>query len=569
MGCISSKHTTVTRAPSIVKYDSLQIQKDTSTQEQQNTRFIENCMIVWFVDPAATPEKETVLAHLRHIVCTLRIYTDQDACVTFMTNICEEKIFLIIPSGMNSFVERIRHLRQIEKIYIFDGRSNNINQEIFRLNLSTLCEQLRQDVELCELDYINITATPPLTSNSDSTKQTAEFLYAQLMKELLCRFKLDDNVQNIFLNFCRQHYAHDNEQLSTIADFEQNYRPEKALVWLNRSCFISRMLHRAQRAREVDVLHKMGFFMKHMHIQISNVYEQIFALTQNPVVVYRGKTMLNNEFEILVKNNCGGLLSCSTFLITSVDKNVAMNFLRRRIATHADRIAILFEIHADPMKHNTTSPFASLDNIDLNEESENGKVCFTLSVIFRIESVAKTDEQSMNNMWTVKLTLIDDHDPHVHHLIEPLRSNDVYANPIFRLGKLHITMGDYDRAEEFYHKILADMSVLNRPHRLSLMQKGLGSIFMYKGEHNKAIGHLHEALKVSLSYLPSDHPDLASIYTMIGSCYSHMDNYVLALDNYKRAMQLMQNNIQSVNQQSVDDLHSCIVHFSELLEHQK
>ncbi|CAF4347161.1 unnamed protein product [Rotaria sp. Silwood2] len=526
-------------------------------------------MIIWFVDQAATPEKETVLAHLRHIVCTLRICTDQDACVTFMTNICEAKIFLILPSDMNSFVERIRHLRQIEKIYIFDKPSNNIDQETFQLNLSTLCEQLRQDVELCEFDCIAVTATPPLTSNSDSTKQTAEFLYAQLMKELLCQFKLDENAQNILLNFCRQHYAHDNEQLSTIADFEQTYRPQKALVWLNRSCFISRMLHRAQRTREIDAIQKLAFFMKHIHIQISNVFEQTFALTQNPLIVYRGKTMLNDEFEILIKNNCRGLLSCSTFLITNVDKNVAMNFLRRRIATHADRIAILFEIHADPMKHNTMSPFISLDNIDLNDESENSRICFTLSVIFRIESVEKTDEQSMNNMWTVKLILIDDHDPHVYNLIEPLRSNDVHANPLFHLGKLLITMGDYDHAEQFYYKILADTSVLNRPHRLSLMHKGLGSILMYKGEYNKALEYLHKALEVSLSYLPSDHPDLASIYTMIGSCYSHMANYALALDNYKRAMQLMQNNIQPVDQQSIDDVHSCIIHFSELLKHQK
>ncbi|CAF3187253.1 unnamed protein product [Rotaria sp. Silwood2] len=248
-------------------------------------------MIIWFVDQAATPEKETVLAHLRHIVCTLRICTDQDACVTFMTNICEVKIFLILPSDMNSFVERIRHLRQIEKIYIFDKPSNNIDQETFQLNLSTLCEQLRQDVELCEFDCIAVTATPPLTSNSDSTKQTAEFLYAQLMKELLCQFKLDENAQNILLNFCRQHYAHDNEQLSTIADFEQTYRPQKALVWLNRSCFISRMLHRAQRTREIDAIQKLAFFMKHIHIQISNVFEQTFALTQNPLIVYRGTTI--------------------------------------------------------------------------------------------------------------------------------------------------------------------------------------------------------------------------------------------------------------------------------------
>ncbi|CAF4840056.1 unnamed protein product [Rotaria sp. Silwood1] len=438
---------------------------------------------------------------------------------------------------------------------------------MYQLNLTILCEQLRQDVELCEFDYITITATPSLLSNCDSTKQTAEFLYPQLMKELLCRFKLDDNAQNIFLDFCRQHYAHDNEQLSTIDEFEQNYRPQKALLWFNRSCFISRMLQRAQRTGEIDAVQRMVFFMKHIHIQISNIHEKIFALTQNPLVVYRGKTMLNNEFETLVKNNCGGLLSCSTFLITNIDKNVAMDFLRRRIAAHTDRIAILFEIHINPMQHNIMNPFVSLDNIDLNDETKKDKICFTLSVIFHIESVEKMDEHSMN-IWRVKLTLTEDNDPHVLRLIEPLRSKDVYANPLFHFDKLLITMGDYDRVEQFYHNILANTSALNRPHRLSLMQKGLGTIFMYKGEHNKALEHFQKALEASLIYLPSDHPDLASIYTMIGNCYSNIGNYALALDNYKRAMKLMQDNIQSIDQQSVDDLYNCIEHSSQLLEHQ-
>ncbi|CAF1261863.1 unnamed protein product [Rotaria sp. Silwood1] len=168
-------------------------------------------------------------------------------------------------------------------------------------------------------------------------------------------------------------------------------------------------------------------------------------------------------------------------------------------------------------------------------------------------------------MWQVKLILVDDSDSQLFHLVESLRKNDIQANPLAYAGKLLLESGNFGGAEQFYRQLLLDPSVLNQPRRYSRIQTALGSVFTLKNEFNKALEHYQQALKASLSCLHPNHPDLIPIHKAISDCYLKTGNYELALESYERASQLMQSNIQSTDQQTLDDLNNHIVNTRKLL----
>ncbi len=127
--------------------------------------------------------------------------------------------------------------------------------------------------------------------------------------------------------------------------------------------------------------------------------------------------------------------------------------------------------------------------------------------------------------------------------------------------------GDYEHAEQFFLGMLQDTIVLNQPHRLARLHKGLGTNYMNKGEYAKALEHYQQALQVSLSYLPSTHTDLASLYNGIGNSYYKQGHYFEALQNYEKAVHLFGYNQQLMNDQFVNDLNSRIDTTKKLINH--
>ncbi|CAF1468218.1 unnamed protein product [Adineta steineri] len=199
------------------------------------------------------------------------------------------------------------------------------------------------------MDFTLIDTVPvslqEISFSSHLMKQEASFLFTQMGKEISYRLKLESGSQDVLIDFCRTHYIDTDEQLRMIDDFAKNYRPNKALRWLINQCFISRILNRVLRTRELDIVYKLGFFLRQTGLQLHRLYEDNASLMKQISVVYRGKTLSSNEFDSLIKNNCGGLLSFPSFLITTINKDVSIDFVHRRLAIHPDMIGIIFEIH--------------------------------------------------------------------------------------------------------------------------------------------------------------------------------------------------------------------------------
>ncbi|CAF0794754.1 unnamed protein product [Adineta ricciae] len=553
MGCSPSKNTGCPVTSIEPEPRSKSAKYRPASPIKQSDRIVEDCIIVWFL-PDICKDIENHKAKLRHIVSTIKMFTDQDQCIAYITSIRVEKIFFILPT-LEPFLDSIRVLPQLEKIYIFNEKTTDeISSANTFSNIDNLCKQLTTDVELCELDLLVLTASPPATSNdltsSNGKKQEAIFLYAQFIREIVYRLKFETNAKTEFVHFCRMHYANNPEQLRIIDDFEANYRPQKALWWLTRQSFIWRVLQRMPRTYEIDILYKLGFLVKHAHTQMTNFLDNNVMMDEHHLVVYRGKTMFTEKFHSLIKSNCNGLISFGNLFIGHTDKQIELDFIQQRLAALPTATGVLFEIHINPSIRSTRSPFTSLDIIHNDDKQTNHGLLFGLNTVFHIDSIDELD----NTIWHIKLTLVADDDPQLLRIVAPLRSSEVHANPLSYMGKLFMDMEEYEHAEKFFLAMLEDTSVQSQPRRLVRVHNGLAANYMSRGEYAKALEQSQNALDVSLSYLPPRHTDLAPLYDNIGKSYFHMGEYQKAVDNYEKAVDLVVVNPQMNDDSFVSDL---------------
>ena len=517
----------------------------------QSVRFLENCLVIWISNESMEKfEKEQ--EQLRKCLHGLIIFHHIDGCLTFISSIENEKIFLII-SGSSKTIESFQHLSQLERIYVFNTthlqtnsmKYRDLNDEILT-DIDHLCEQLQNDLRLCEMDSIPLTIVLK-SSKPIANKEEAAFLLGQMIKEIIHRLKFESGAKDVFIDFCRHYYENNDEQLLIIDDFAKNYRPHQALTWLRRRCFLSQILNRALRTREIDIIYKLGFFIKHLNLQLNRQHDENPSDMKNISFAYRGKTMLYEEFENRLKNASGHLLSFPDFLLATINKELAIDFIHQRLTFHPHRTGVIFQINLDQMVFSEKNPFALLK--DTNQDL----ICFHMSAVFRIQSI----EQTMNNgkiIWVITLKTMTDDDPQFLSLTTSVRSNEMHANPALYLGRLLVDMGEYRRAEQVLLGLLDDPSVRSQPRRLVRAHNGLGAVYTYRNEHTKALYHYQQLLQISLTYLQSNHPDLSSVYSAIGNSYFTQKKYHLAMENYEKAMELLQYSIQPVSAEIVAHL---------------
>lgn len=535
--------------------------------------FIENSVLVWLTDQPSQKISEYNI-QFRRVISALKIFDDCDACYTFLANSQNEIILLIVSTKHEEFIERIDELPQIYKIYIFDLTTHMDVKDtqdqprqigIFR-NINELCDQLGKDRELVDLDSFSIVTINPSAPSGTSPKRIAAFLIGQLLKFIIVPYKVQVNAKTKFVDFCREHYVDDKERLHDIDDFDRNYRPKDALKWLTKTYFFSSILNRTQRLLEYDLIYKVMFMMQHVHMVLVNYHENMNSLLGNTsLILYRGKTMSQDEFNNFTEDINGSFLSSRAFLTAHTNMNVAIDFLRQIITHHPERISILFEIYIDPTP-NRTAPFALLERSHHHMQSQSDEFCFTFGTIFHVESIEK-NENFFIDIWVVKLVMADERDRRLSALLKQVRSNEVQANPAVFFTKLCMDAGYLHLVEKHYFQLLQDESIVRDPSRFVRLSCAVADVLMKKNEFEKAIPYYERALNSSLSIIKSDHLHLIPIYNSLGECYSKINNYISALENYEKAAEIMlRNGIQSIDEETMKTLNTHINDLKKLIQ---
>jgi len=159
------------------------------------------------------------------------------------------------------------------------------------------------------------------------------FMYSQILKEILIIIDFDQ--QNIleFTAYCREHFSSGNIVLKSIDKLEQEYNSHMPIWWYTYPCFLYSMLNQALRTMKVDIIIKIGFFLRDLHQNTAQLHKEQYV------------------------GEKGGLMSFNSFLSTSHDRIVSFAFAESN-QNDPDLIGVFFEIIIDPSTPST--PFANI-----------------------------------------------------------------------------------------------------------------------------------------------------------------------------------------------------------------
>ncbi|CAF4807749.1 unnamed protein product, partial [Rotaria socialis] len=131
------------------------------------------------------------------------------------------------------------------------------------------------------------------------------FMYTQLLKETLLDIE-DDDTKSIkeLVEYCRHKGDISEGQIDKI---EREYRNHSPIWWYTAPFFVYSMLNCGLRLMDVDIILKMGFFIRHLHHEIETLHkeQQCSMKMTAPFQVFRGQGLSIEDFEKMKKAKCG------------------------------------------------------------------------------------------------------------------------------------------------------------------------------------------------------------------------------------------------------------------------
>ncbi|CAF1530134.1 unnamed protein product, partial [Adineta steineri] len=503
---------------------------------------IQNFCLIWLdknIGEVNDTDCMNIIVQLRQVINDIQTFTDVDECVAFINDSTDKKICLVSSGALGHTIVPIIHDKaQINNIYIFCGNKTLHEQwtqqwpkvkGVFT-DISLIYESLTQAIQ----DYdqnsesINFIETIDDTSNINLNKLDRSFMYTQLLKEILLTIDFELEYFNDFLIFCREYFADNNIELRNVDKIEKEYQYHQPIWWYTYNCFLCSMLNKALHTMEMDLIIKLGFFIRDLHQHIADLhYEQYGDHHQSKTfTVYRGQGLSQTDFDQLTKKY-GGLLSFHSFLSTSKDRNVSLAFARQSIET-SHPIGILFIMKIDPSKSST--PFANIRNASVHHKEE---ILFSIHSVFRIGSMKLIDKTN-NRLWQVELTLTNDNDPQLCALTEHIRKETLSGyKGWYRLGALLLQLDQYDKAEQLYNLLLVKVTKKGEEAHLNHM---LGIVKNNQGKYEEAIHRYEKSIEINREILLPNSSALAASYNGLGSVYSSINDYSKAHSYYEKAL---------------------------------
>ncbi|CAF1417928.1 unnamed protein product [Adineta steineri] len=297
------------------------------------------------------------------------------------------------------------------------------------------------------------------------------------------------------------------------------------------------MLNQALRLMDIDMIIRMGFFIKDLHSDIQRLHSEQFDDHQpgETVILYRGQGLSKENFTEMTKTK-GGLLSFSNFLSTSKNRDVSLNFAQQA-ATNPDLIGILFVMSINTTC--STTPFASITGVSYFHTED--EVLFSMHTIFRIRDIKPMDGNS--HLYQVNLTLTSDNDQDLRILTDRIRQETFPdSEGWFRLGKLLFKMGQFNKAQEVYeislHRTTDESDKAYIYHLLGMIKND-------QGEYQQALTYYEKSRDIYVKTLSSNDINLGNIYNDIGVVYEDMGDYPNALSSHEKALAIKQQSLPS------------------------
>ncbi|CAF4747223.1 unnamed protein product [Rotaria sp. Silwood1] len=475
---------------------------------------------------------------LRRMINHLRIFDNIDKCEEYIRQITQEKVILIVSGSLGrDFVPRLHDLPQLTACYVFcqDQKTNEQWANKYHkvngvfINYDKLIAKISED-QIGRKNLVDGTSISVISSGSQSLEvRNAMFMWFQLFIEVLLRMHHKSNDRKEFLDICKNNYNDNEEEMEMINEFEKSYKPENAIRWYTRESCFYRIMNKALRVQDFDLLFSLRFFITDIAKQIKIENEKFIRTTdsRNIFRVYRGQLIGNNELE-LMKNNIGQFLSMNSFLSTTRSRSTALQFVLLNQKTD-DVQKLIFEIEINPRLK--TKAFADITQMSFFQKED--EILIMLGALFRIEQIYENDKEGI---WIARVSLASEDDYQLKEIFSYMKNRIDDDTDLGSLGKILLEMGEYEQARKCYKRMLDEGQLVCGNASL-----GLGKICMQCKEADESVKHLEEALRIRQSLLGQDHADVGECYTFIGGLYCFLrSDYDQALSNLKKAVQIQE-----------------------------
>ncbi|CAF4188510.1 unnamed protein product [Rotaria sordida] len=297
------------------------------------------------------------------------------------------------------------------------------------------------------------------------------------------------------------------------------------------------MLNRGLRQMDVDIILKMGFFIRHLHQHITDLHREqqnSKAAMPSKFQVFRGQGLSMEAFEKMKKTK-GGLMSFNNFLSTSRNREISFKTFARPAAFDANTVGILFIMNIDTAICTASStPFVNVKGVGFYDDKEE-EILFSTHTIFRIDRIERIEDKHTDRLWQVNLTLAGNQDDDFSKLTAHLREEFTWTTGWSRFGDILISVGKFEKAGHLYELLLENAS---SDEERSEYYFQLARVYKGMGEYSKALKYYEKILEFQQKTLPPNHPNLATTYNQIGLVYDNMGEYSKALSSYERSLEI-------------------------------
>jgi tetratricopeptide (TPR) repeat protein len=404
------------------------------------------------------------------------------------------------------------------------------------------------------------------------------------------------NEKTALIRLCKTEYKLNKAELKVINEFERNYSSDQAIRWYTRGSFLYKMLTKALRNQNIDLLFLFRYVIHDIQFQLEE-YKY-----SSSIHVYRSQLMSKEELQML-KNSLQQFISINSFLSAILDRKAALLLLTNaKVSDDIERV--LFEIHVDE----DFDGVKAFNNIKSKSFYNQEEILFAIGSIFQLIDIRRDQD----NIWIIQMTLstnnhyqlkpvfeyikqeygntktsllsfglvlqkmnkFDEAEKYYQSLmkilppkhedlikcqvaidtifidkenyIRALNSSNIQTSKkndyhlIFNLGEHHRKQGDWKSALKSYEKALnISKNCFNDDHQeVGRCYNSMGLVYQADSDYEKALEYYQKAKIILEKHLQSNHPDLSTIYCNIGDMHQYLTDYDQALANYKRSLQI-------------------------------
>ncbi|CAF0869022.1 unnamed protein product [Rotaria sp. Silwood1] len=508
---------------------------ETISSKQNNNNF-GIYSIVWLDASINSQNNIDTQKRIRSSIKYLEIYEKLDACKNYIYSVSSHHRVILIVSDYfgQQLIPEIHNLPQIFSIYILCKNEQCHHQWIQQYEkikdvyhqFDDVMNRIRTDYSRRKQDKSDEPISISFSSlNKSSEKSTTEidgqFVQSQLLVACLLKMKTTTTDKNEFISECRKVYKDNKAQLQYVNEFEKEYAPEYALWWYTRETFLYRLLNKALRVQNIDLLYLFGFYIRDLEQELKQ------HRYSSPIHVYRGQLMSIEELDLL-KDSKDKLISVNSLLSTTFNRELALMYLD---SSNNDNMLqkVLFEIDADPCQDGI-KPFVDLSKISIFPEEE--EILMMLGSVFRVIDISHDD----SNIWHIQMNLCSENDCDLQKIFYHMNNQYGINNTRLTLfGSVLIDMANFDDAEKYLRRLLQQMSSQHK--HLYKCYHALGKVLFEKGDYNSSLDHLRKSLEI-LEKSKSNNSHIAYIYNSIGEVYQKTGEIKLALESFEKALDI-------------------------------